>query len=126
MSSAFDAQPGECAETSGFLFSHKCGEMAVQKCSGCNKYICARHSVTDQQRLLCTSCAKGQLNSQAPNRYDDNDPYFYSSVYYPSYHQYRFGQHYNRDFNESDEQALEGKPAERSDVQAFENDVGAS
>ncbi len=125
MSYALDVQPGECAETSGFLFSHKCGEAATTKCSQCQKFICLRHTITDEQRSLCTTCAKGLPNTRSSSRYDD-DPYFYSDVYYPGYHHFGYGLGRSSDFTDGDEQALGDKEPELKDVKAFENNMGAS
>ena len=42
---AFGQNTGECQETTGFLFSHRCGSIAVRECSQCAKSICQEHSV---------------------------------------------------------------------------------
>src|SRR5262245_28075489 len=95
---------GECGETSGFLFSHRCGEFALNVCGQCQKPICQQHTVVEQDLLLCTTCAKDRMQSgnvTNRDRYRD-DPYFYSS-----YHSYPMAMgHASSDFTDADEQAL--------------------
>jgi hypothetical protein len=127
MASVFGDQPGECAESSGFLFSHRCGELAQSNCAECRKFICPRHTVSIDQRMLCTTCAKGVKRGERQSNTYYDDPYFYSSYYYPGYHVYHHGHHHSsHDFTDADEAALGAREANDEDVKAFENNMGAS
>lgn len=127
MASVFGDQPGECAETSGFLFSHRCGEMAQSNCAECRKFICPRHTVNIDQRMLCTTCAKGVQRSDSGSTAYRDDPYFYSGYYYPEYHSYSYGSaRSSHDFTDADEAALGAREANDQDAKAFENNMGAS
>lgn len=118
-------RPGECAETSGFLFAHACGDFADFECTQCGKPICHRH--TSQELggpALCTACARqayGEQSAQGgPSDRYSNDPYFYSHRYYPTY------MWHGHDFTEGDEAVLTGGEADANDLRGFENDMGAS
>lgn len=94
-----NADLGMCQEQAGFLFSHRCGSMAVRECANCQKSICQKHSLIDEvARIICVACAKktSQTSSSttAPGKtnrptrtsdYDsdwDREPYFYRDRYY--------------------------------------------
>ena len=111
---------GECAETSGFLFRHSCGEPAATECRECGKPICKRHSVHEEGGLWCTTCAKQLFRDDElrGRRYYDDDPYFYSTYHYTDYYD-------DTDFTES-EAVLTGGEAGEEDVETFEDDMGAS
>lgn len=115
---------GECAETSGFLFSHACGEFAITECASCGKPICHRHAVPDEEEgTLCISCAKQrqrQSGRDLDDEYDSDDPYFYAGHYYAGYYWD------SDDFTDSDEAVLSGGEAGDDDLRAFEDDMGAS
>ena len=94
---AFGQNTGECQETSGFLFSHRCGSIAVRECSQCAKSICQEHSVDLGGMLVCVTCAKQQREAPPPDQqpgsdtsppystgggYYNQSPYFYSDTWY--------------------------------------------
>jgi hypothetical protein len=124
---------GECQETSGFLFSHRCGDLALDHCSQCRKPICAKYTARDldPSRRLCTSCAR-QVLAENPEVFRTgwyrDDPYFYSYYHYSG--QYfphtSSSPHDPHDFTEGDEAVLGGGEATDSAVEAFEDDMGAS
>ncbi len=121
---------GECQETSGFLFSHQCGDFAA-RAAQCDKEICERHSVQDPTaqdaaRVLCTTCGKSLLNppSTRGDRANRHDPY-YDDPYYYSYHYYTGYSHDNDAFTDSDEAAIGGATAAH-ELTKFEDDMGAS
>jgi hypothetical protein len=93
----------KCQERSGFLFAHGCDHQASDKCTGCGKAICLRHSRRTSSGTFCVSCAKKQEQGDARavdrDRYH-RDPYFYGYYYYPGYHYYD-----ERDYRAFDRQA---------------------
>jgi len=110
---------GECNETSGFLFPHRCGQLSSFECEQCRKPICHQHVAAGLgQGTLCTTCGKAVA---APKSQHDrrDDPYFYSDHYYTGYY---WG---DADFNDADEAVLRDARGP-DDVGAFENDMGAS
>lgn len=130
-----------CVETAGFLFSHACPRTATGQCTRCHKHVCTKHSVTSRDggaSPLCVSCAKKDHRRARRHRhhhhdhddyYYDNDPYFYSAVYYSHYGYYGHGSwgyhHYHHgadphDFSEADAANL------YEDGDDFEHDMGAS
>ena len=108
-----------CAEVSGFLFTHPCGQFARYRCGQCQKPICVQHSVNNGPIELCVSCAKGNLgNDQTPTRSYDT-PYWYSTTHYDSnYHWPGSG---SNDFTQADEAAL----TQEGDAE-WEQNLGAS
>lgn len=127
---------GQCNETTGFLFSHDCGEPADHVCGQCQKPVCGKHTVDTQGTLRCTTCAKtwmrtaGQNPQGATGGYSDPYPYYGSPYFYtwhhygPSYdHQYNRHHHH---FHDGDEGSLKGREPGREDLEGFENDMGAS
>ena len=140
-------QQGECNETSGFLFSHRCGEPAMNQCVQCQKPICQRHmfaNPNNTNEIFCTTCAKKFLQEKGPpsstggrgpgvgRPYDDygHDPYFYTGYYY---HDYPYGRyhrsghsHTGHDFTDGDEGTLFGGEPSRDALHQFENDMGGS
>ena len=105
----FGANTGECQETSGFLFSHRCGSIAVRECSQCTKSICQEHSVDLGGMLVCVTCAKQQRETPTNDGqgtssggayttsgtdYYHSSPYFYSDSWYYSSGMHRG--HYRR------------------------------
>ena len=125
---------GECQETSGFLFSHRCGDFALNTCGACQKRICERHTVHQETGDLCSTCFKRLTPAQQPTdpnsqtyRYR-NDPYYYSHYYYPGYYYHSRPSRGvdRRDFTESDQAALGGGEATGRDAEAFEDNMGAS
>ena len=137
-------QQGECNETSGFLFSHRCGQPAMNKCVQCQKPICERHTYTSPDKpgeQFCTTCAKQFLSQQPPpttpgqtpyysSPYYGYEPYFYTGYYY---HGYPYGGYHrsghnagSRDFTDADERSLTGSEPTAEDARAFENDMGGS
>ncbi len=131
--SEYPVGKGECQETSGFLFSHPCGEVALRSCVKCQKEICDRHTVREVQAgdgeelVLCTTCAKeshaaapGPGSRRTTDGYADN-PHFYM------YHHYPHSQHQlDRDeFTDADEAAL-GDSTAAGKTRRFEDDMGAS
>lgn len=113
-------RPGECGETTGFLFSHACGEISLHICTQCQKPICMHHTVVCEEGTLCTTCAKSAPSRTGASRTNDDDPYFYSDTYYPGYR--RVG----HDFNDSDERLLRESEPTADEIRAFEGDMGAS
>jgi len=127
----YPVRKGECQETSGFLFSHTCGEVAMRCCEKCNKEICDRHTVRavqaeyGKEQILCTTCARqsstvtqGRGPQRTSDRYYD-DPYFYTDDHYPNYQMDR------DEFTDADEAALRGGIA-ADELRSFEDDMGAS
>lgn len=120
-------RPGECNETSGFLFSHPCSEPADHVCGQCAKPICGKHAVDTSGVLRCTSCAKTWLrgegrNSNAASGQPGYGPY-YGSPYFYTWHHY--GSHHHH-FHDGDEGALRDREPTREDLEGFEQDMGAS
>jgi len=92
---------GMCQETSGFLFSHRCGRFAVQACMYCGKALCEAHAHPGAEGVACTSCMKQRPKDESeadksnrPARDDDSDddndswddsPYSYGERWYPGY-----------------------------------------
>lgn len=101
-----------CQETSGFLFSHRCGRPGVLVCMRCHKYVCQQHARSrGPDGMLCVTCARGDVaaGGGSDSDSDDNDdPYFYSSRY-----RQRSGRKNDDDgddpvdFTEGDQSALE-------------------
>jgi hypothetical protein len=141
-------QQGECNETSGFLFSHRCGQPALNKCVQCQKPICERHTYNDPNKpgeQFCTTCAKQFISQQQPapgqTPYQTGphyggygyggygyEPYFYTGYYYHGYPYggYHRGSHSTSDFTDADERSLTGGEPSRDDARAFESDMGGS
>ena len=124
--SNFDPASGQtCRETSGFLFSHACEQMARYNCQRCGKAICPQHVAYQDLDTICIRCSqqdpqlqqeKEQRRTRDPDDYDP-DPYWYSRSYYRTY------SWHDNDFTEADESVLIGNDGE--DVE-WENDMGAS
>jgi hypothetical protein len=84
--------PGaQCGETAGFLFSHPCKNPPIHACAVCRKPVCASHARHVQGRFTCISCSREHV---APGTY--NDPYDYSTRWYPDYTQYDRWDRYRR------------------------------
>ena len=118
----FPSRKGECQETSGFLFSHRCGEFATNRCAKCGKDVCDRHTVRSPEGVCCTTCAK-EYRTPRPRgtgRGCHDDPYYYADDHYPDYHGGR------DDFTESDEAAVAGGAMAASELGMFEDDLGGS
>jgi hypothetical protein len=120
----------DCAERSGFLFPHRCGRDAVGACSRCQKAICRQHTIRGGAgEALCTTCARIAWR-QRQWQYDDDDPYFYASRYYPDYYRDASEGPDPNDFTEGDQAALagdtdyEGTGGDFGD--SFEDDMGGS
>ncbi len=137
-----------CGETSGFLFSHDCGREAAANCNLCGKSICAMHTRTTDGQIFCITClkryvqerAKGGAVGEQPQEagspeeqqqrrvygaspwYSYDDPYWYTSRHYPSYH--------GTDFTSEDRAAFEAVPgpaeAPLGAEEAFETEKEAS
>ncbi len=130
----FPSRQGECQDSSGFLFSHRCGDFATHRCEKCGKEICDRHTVPPAardavqgaDRVCWTTCGKedrtGQSQPTGGRHYDPyyDDPYYYADTHYPSYHRGR------DDFTDSDEAAVAGGAMAAGDLDAFEDDMGGS
>jgi len=148
-------QQGECNETAGFLFSHRCGEPAVNACVQCQKPICQRHTFVNPENTseqFCTTCGKKYLQSQQGNQptggvrpsnrgdFTDHgygygygygyDPYFYTGYHYHDYPMGGYGRSRHsissHDFTDADERSLSGGEPSRDQLQQFENDMGGS
>ena len=109
-----------CQETSGFLFSHRCGRPGLFSCAQCHKRICPQHARPQPpEAFLCVTCAQGTSDAGwGSDDDDDDDPYFYSSR-----HRRRSGssdQDDPMDFTEGDQAKLDDKD------DAFEDDMGGS
>ena len=126
--SNFDPASGQtCRETSGFLFSHECEQMARYACERCGKPICPQHVAYEGMDTLCIRCsqqdpeiAKKKTEPDSDYRNQDGydpDPYWYSRSYYRTY------AWHDNDFTEADESVLVGNDGD--DVE-WENDMGAS
>lgn len=131
-----------CGETSGFLFHHDCGREADANCHLCGKAICAMHTRTAEGQIFCITCLKRYLKDrpgaeqaveqpavQAQRRpygasawYTYDDPYWYTDMHCPQYHEH--------DFTSEDRKAFEAAPpaAEGTGAaeEAFETDKEAS
>ncbi len=140
-------QQGECNETAGFLFAHRCGNPAMNQCVQCQKPICERHTFvnpSDQAELFCTSCGKKFVQQQTQNAppgqgnngtsgpfYDYGySPYFYTGYYY---NDYPYGGYHRtghstspHDFTDADERSLMGNEPTREAAGQFEADMGGS
>jgi len=122
----FPSRKGECQETSGFLFSHGCGEFATSRCEKCGKDICDRHTVHAADRVCCTTCGKEDRTppprSTGRRAYDPyyDYPYYYASIHYTDYHGSR------DDFTDSDEAAVAGGAIAANELGVFEDDMGGS
>ncbi|WP_428264149.1 hypothetical protein [Haliangium sp.] len=138
---------GPCAETSGFLFSHRCENAAVSQCARCNKAVCKKHTVeidpgdgTPVQHM-CTACGK-KVHKHLGRRRDSedahgtyyrdryyDDPYLYSSFYYTHYGYYGHGS-WGHDYYDSGYDANSFSEADGAslfdDGNEFEHDMGAS
>lgn len=126
----FPSGKGECRETRGFLFSHRCGRFATTACGQCGKDICDRHSVAEGDAVWCTTCAKqsrpgtsrpgtSRPGTSHPGGYY-HDPYYYAYDHYPHYHADR------DDFTDGDEAALAGGAAAAAEMAQFEDQMGDS
>lgn len=110
-----------CDETSGFLFSHRCGRPGLLSCSACGKRICQQHARPRlPEGFQCVTCAHaggGNDAGDSGDSEDDDDPFFYSARY-----RTRAGTRDNgpMDFTEGDQGVLD----DRGD--AFEDDMGGS
>lgn len=133
-------RPGECQEMAGFLFSHRCGDVAVRECADCQKPICQRHSIDSGGAMRCVACEKklrGQqqsaTNPAGGGRPYDHDPPFFYGHYYGYGYGYGYGRHQHwqssnsqHHFVDSDEAALSGGEITAEEVSGFEDDMGAS
>jgi len=120
----FNPAGGEtCRETSGFLFSHPCEQIARYVCERCGKPICPQHVAYHEGRTLCIGCEKQAPTPEElkrPKIQDDSaydDPYWYSRLYYETY------SWHDNEFTEADESVLIHHDGE--DVE-WEKDMGAS
>lgn len=134
-----------CAETSGFLFRHDCGRDAQAQCQLCGKPICAMHTRAAEAQIFCITCLKKWLEGRPAEQqqaaqqaaqqpleqqrrvyygspwYTYDDPYWYTSRHYPTYHEH--------DFTAQDRKAFQATPAEAGTAgpaEAFETDKEAS
>jgi hypothetical protein len=128
MPNEFPPPPGECNETSGFLFKHRCGNFAKNECGECRKAMCERHTVISGAMTLCTSCARTRMQSSggaypASSPYG-HDPYFYGHSYYPGYYYGHYG--VDHDFTSGDERRLHGGEPDARDIQGLGSDMSAS
>ena len=138
-----------CGETSGFLFSHECGREAAANCHLCGKSICSMHARTTEGQIFCITCLKrylrerpaaaqahtpeeqpaGTPEEQARRRsfgvspwYMYDDPYWYTSRHYPSYHAHEFTSEDRTAFEATPEAAAAAGGAEEK----FETEKEAS
>lgn len=112
-----------CQETSGFLFSHRCGRPGVLSCQQCHKRICPLHArAQPPEAFLCVSCAaQGQVVAGTGTDWDsddDDDPHFYSRRHRRK--KDKDNDDESMDFTEGDQ----GKLADQDDP--FEGDMGGS
>lgn len=129
----FEIPSGECQETTGFLFAHRCGNLALNKCYQCQKTICADHTVFENEMMYCTSCGQQRLAAQdqsTPNvdsrsNYSQN-PFFYHYYYFPSYHHHSSSHHDRSDFTDADQAAFQSGDPSREDLAGFEQDMTGS
>ena len=112
-----DPLAGRCAERTGFLFPHDCGNEAVSRCDSCQKAICVdhRHGVTEQD--YCSTCAKRLPDAR--QRFHET-PFFYGPTWYPSSGVFSTGNDPD-DFTDAD-----GVSTLQEGSEAFERDLGAS
>ena len=114
-----------CAETSGFLFAHKCEHPAVHNCGQCGKGICHQHSHQSKgQTQLCTTCIK---NDDTNYGYYRNDPYFYGHYHYGgwgTYHGSRWRDDYDHDHDDFTE--ADGGATDIAGDEGFETEVEGS
>lgn len=69
-----------CQETSGFLFSHRCGRPSFMTCLTCLKPICAQHArpaIPEGFRCIACALVTGNPNDSHVDHDGDEDPYFY-------------------------------------------------
>lgn len=52
------SQPLQCADTSGFLFSHPCDRLATGQCATCGKPICIEHTRLTATGPRCVTCLR--------------------------------------------------------------------
>lgn len=107
-----------CQETSGFLFSHPCGQMAGLTCGTCGKSVCSRHAQMGEAGVQCITCARASAGDSTWGSDDDDQdsPYFYSSRYRS---RSGLGEIDANDFQEGDQGAFDKG-------EGFEDDMGAS
>ena len=104
------ADDGQCHDTAGFLFSHRCDRLSFVRCAICRKPICDRHSHDLGGTVACTACVKADPTASAQSaqttrgtrygRYYD-DPFFYGHHYYPGYYSYHDRTTYRESTNDS-------------------------
>lgn len=59
----------QCADTSGFLFSHPCDRLATGQCATCGKPICIEHTRLTAAGPRCVTC----LREEQIDREHDHD-----------------------------------------------------
>ena len=123
----------KCNEKSGFLFSHKCELLPMQRCSRCQKPICNQHSHEDTGRgtsIFCTTCIKKfeADNHTDHHRHRHDDPYFYGGYHYGSDYYDGASQSVTdpNDFTDADAESLSAQLASNDFEESFENDMSES
>ena len=120
-----------CQESTGFLFSHECGQPMAATCGRCGKIVCKDHVTFAEAETLCLSCAEaddeddgGEADGDTDSSLDEDDP----SYYYKDYGYYGPGSVWGRgssndsnDFTEADGESLRNE-----DDASFEEDLGGS
>ena len=52
------SRPLQCADTSGFLFTHPCDRLATGQCATCGKPICIEHTRLTAGGPRCVTCLR--------------------------------------------------------------------
>ena len=118
---------GTCEQTTGFLFSHPCGQPVSVACMRCGQLVCEEHVSAVDAELLCVTCAQdddGEGDNETASTTPEDDP----SYYYDGYGYYGPGSSWGggasrdpNDFTEAD-----GESLRREDDASFEEDPGGS
>ncbi|NMO18003.1 hypothetical protein HPC49_14845 [Pyxidicoccus fallax] len=120
-----------CQETTGFLFSHACGEPMEAACDRCGKILCRDHVSSVQGESLCMTCAEEEEDDEGDEGADsdsdssptEDDP----SYYYDDYGYYggsTWGGGSSKDPNDFTE--ADGESLRNEDDASFEEDLGGS
>lgn len=60
----------QCADTSGFLFSHPCDRLATGQCATCGKPICIEHTRLTETGPRCVTCLRDEQVDREPRDRD--------------------------------------------------------